>query len=62
MIILKKLGFPALRHVKTGNIFIDGRNCFLGGLENTLLGYSSNNIQGFGKSINAIMFGMFHMS
>ena len=62
MIFLKKLGFPALRHVKTGNIFVDGRNCLLGGLENTLFGYSSNNFQGFDKSIDALMFGMFHMS
>ena len=62
MEFLYSLGFPPLGHVHTGNIFVEGDVCRLGGYENTLLGYRTplydiieeyNNLE----SIDIIMFG-----
>ena len=53
---LRELGFPPLQHVHTGNIFVEGDVCRLGGYENTLLGYKvlSSPVS---KYIDVIMFG-----
>ena len=39
MRILYRYGFPHIGHVQTGNVFVDGDICQVGGYENTLLGY-----------------------
>ena len=41
MVFLYDLGFPPLGHVQTGNIFMEGGECQLGGYVNTLLGYET---------------------
>jgi hypothetical protein len=54
--------FPrALGHIQTGNIFIDGDICTLGGYENTLLGYKTRSYKlckEHLESIDLILFGM----
>ena len=67
MLYLYKLRFKGislrpLGHVQTGNIFMDGDVCRLGGYENTLLGYWTSifgNIarNGMLAAIDVIMFG-----
>ena len=41
MMFLGDLGLPLMDHVQSGNIFVVGDVCFLGGYENTLLGYKT---------------------
>lgn len=50
-------------HVQTGNIYVDGSVCQLGGFENTLLGYRTRLHSRIAEgdhmeSIDVIMFGM----
>lgn len=33
--------FPPLGHIQTGNVFMEGDTCRLGGYENALLGYKT---------------------
>ena len=64
MIFLKVQELPPLQHVHSGNIFIDGDRCFLGGLESTLLGYLSESFKchQYPQSIDVLMFGMLLMT
>ena len=58
----QEVGFSPLCHVHTGNIFVDGDICRLGGYDNTLLGYrpllyrsiAEKNLL---RNIDVIMFG-----
>lgn len=63
MIFLKKAGFPHLGHLHSGNIFVVGDECRVGGHENTLLGYRTSLYREIVKSgllcsMDIIMFGM----
>ena len=61
MEFLRRLGFLPLGHVHTGNIYVEGDMCRLGGYENTLLGYRTHRYDLYssrGKEfIDVIMFG-----
>ena len=62
LIFLYDFGFPFMGHVQSGNIFVDGNICQLGGYENMLLGYRSRQYREVAKeghvdSIDVIMFG-----
>ena len=57
---LHKNGLKQIGHVQSGNIFIEGDTCLLGGYENALLGYRSRLHQvceNHLSSIDTIMFG-----
>ena len=41
MQFLYEIGFPPIDHVQSGNVFVVDDVCFLGGYENTLLGYKT---------------------
>ena len=54
--------FSPLCHVHTGNIFVDGDICRLGGYDNTLLGYRTSLYRTIAEknllqNIDVIMFG-----
>ena len=63
LLYLYSHGFPPLGHVQTGNIFVDGDVCKLGGYENTLLGYKTRSYKqcrNHVDSIDLILFGKDH--
>eukprot|EP00117_Sycon_ciliatum_P050324 scpid76365/ scgid35535/ Slowpoke-binding protein len=41
LIFLRGRGFPPCLHLHSGNVFVDGRSCKLGGYEQTIFGYPS---------------------
>ncbi len=61
LLFLYDVGFPPMGQVTTGNIYLDGDDCMLGGIENTLLGhrtYSYNSLRNIaGDFIDVFMFG-----
>ena len=63
VLYLYQLGLsPPLGHIHTGNIFLEGEYCRLGGIENWLLGYKPHLLQLFQSSgchgdLDAILFG-----
>ena len=62
MVYLYEQGLKPLGHIHTGNIFVEGEMCRLGGYENRLLGYRTrldNLCRTFSCSedIDTIMFG-----
>ena len=57
---LYEKGFPPLGHVTSGNVFVVGEVCRLGGYENTLLGYKTRLYKLFKdhpEHIDVLMFG-----
>ena len=58
LLFLYDLGFPPLGHVHTGNIFVDGDVCRLGGYVNTLLGYKTR-LHLISKNLDAVDVVMF---
>ena len=63
MIFLKGVDFPHFGHIHSGNIFIVGGVCRVGGLDNTVLGYRTSLFSDIVESnlagcIDTIMFGM----
>ena len=58
----KAISLCPLGHVQTGNIFVEGDFCRLGGYENTLLGYTTSIYTSIAENdmlddIDIIMFG-----
>ena len=60
LLYLYKLGLSPLTHLHTGNIFVTGATCRLGGYENMLLGYRPRLhelLKPLGRDIDIVMFG-----
>ena len=60
ILFLYDRGFHQVGHVQTGNIFLDGDCCHLGGFENTIFGYKTRIIgllTGNMESMDLVMFG-----
>ena len=61
MMFLYNQGFPSLRHVHSGNIFMSDSGCTVGGYDNTLLGYRPAIYRQLDETtlphVDAIMFG-----
>ena len=58
----KVSGFSSLGHVHSGNVFVEGDVCKLGGYENTLLAYKTRHgrlFRAYPDHIDVLMFGEF---
>jgi len=65
MMTLYQQGFYQIGHIQTGNIFMDGESCCLGGYENTVFGYKTRlfrQLTGRTDRIDLIMFGKGHQT